>query len=204
MDIITVLVTVVLAYTIGAASPAYLIAHWVRGIDIRGVGSGNAGAANTFRQVGMAAGLTVLVMDALKGVIAVLTPGLLGAPEGAAFIAAIAVVVGHNWSVFLGFRGGKGVATVLGVSLAMIPGITIIAAIPAALVIALTRNVVLGGALGFLLLNALTIATGQPGPLVALCLFLSVIIVTTHLAGTWRQYLEALRTRQWQRMLWVE
>ena len=117
---------------------------------------------------------------------------------------AIAGVAGHNWAGCLGFQGGKGVSTVLGVSLAMIPGITVIAAIPAVLVIALTRNVVVGGALGFLLLNALTIATGQPGSLIALCLFLSVIIVATYLAGTWRQYLEAMRTRQWQRMLWVE
>ena len=106
--------------------------------------------------------------------------------------------------MFLGFRGGKGAATVLGISFAMLPMLTAVAVVPAAVVILMSRNVVLGGAVGFLLLNALTILTRQPGNLIALCLLLSAIIVATHLAGSWSRYVEAIRTRQWGVMLWVE
>ena len=129
---------------------------------------------------------------------------LFDAPEWAIFLSAVAVLAGHNWPVFLGFRGGKGAATVLGISFAMLPMITAVATVPAAVVIVMSRNVVLGGAVGFVLLNALTIGTRQPGNLIALCLLLSAIIVATHLAGSWAHYVEAIRTRQWGVMLWVE
>ena len=79
-----------------------------------------------------------------------------------------------------------------------------VAVVPSAVLILMSRNVVLGGAVGFVLLNALTILTRQPGSLIALCLLLSAIIVATHLAGSWSRYVEAIRTRQWGVMLWVE
>ena len=108
----------------------------------------------------------------------------------------VAVLGGHNWPVFLGFHGGKGAATVLGISFAMLPMLTAVAVVPSAVVILMSRNVVLGGAVGFVLLNALTILTRQPGSLIALCLLLSGIIVATYLAGSWSRYVEAIRTRQ--------
>jgi len=203
-DALPVAASVFLSYLLGSVSFAYLVSRRLRGIDIRVVGSRNAGAANTFRQVGVAAGFAVLAADALKGAAAVYLPVLLGAPDWTVFFTAIAVVAGHNWSAFLGLRGGKGVATVLGISMAMLPLITSLAAIPTILVILFTRNVVVGATVGFLLLNALTIATSQPAPLIALCLTLSALIAGTHLAGSWSQYLEAYRTRQWGIMLWVE
>ena len=192
------------AYLLGSVSFSYLVCRRARGIDIRDVGSRNPGAANTFRQVGPLAGLVVLLADILKGAVAVLPLVLFDAPEWAIFLSAVAVLAGHNWPVFLGFRGGKGAATVLGISFAMLPMITAVATVPAAVVILMSRNVVLGGSVGFLLLNALTIGTRQPGNLIALCLLLSAIIVATHLAGSWSHYVEAIRTRQWGVMLWVE
>lgn len=204
MTFLPAAIAVVLAYLLGSVSFSYLVCRRARGIDIRDVGSRNPGAANTFRQVGPAAGLAVLLADMLKGAVAVYPLVLLDAPEWAVFLSAVAVLAGHNWPVFLGFRGGKGAATVLGISFAMLPMMTAIAAAPAALVIVMSRNVVLGGAVGFVLLNALTIGTQQPGRLIALCLLLSAIIVATHLAGSWSRYVEAIRTRQWGVMLWVE
>ena len=195
---------ILFAYLLGSISFSYLVCRRARGIDIRDVGSRNPGAANTFRQVGPLAGLAVLLADMLKGAAAVIPPVLFDAPEWAVFLSAVAVLAGHNWPVFLGFRGGKGAATVLGISFAMLPMITAVATVPAAVVIVMSRNVVLGGAVGFVLLNALTIGTRQPGNLIALCLLLSAIIVATHLAGSWAHYVEAIRTRQWGVMLWVE
>ena len=201
--ILSMTVAVVVSYLVGSISFADLVAR-LRGIDIRAVGSRNPGAANTFREVGIGAGFLVLAADVLKGAVAVYLPVLLGAPHWTVFLTAIAVVVGHNWSAFLGLRGGKGVATVLGISLAMLPLLTLVAALPATLVILLTRNVVVGGALGFIMLNALTIATSQPGAVIALCIVLSVMIAGTHLVGSWAQYVEAIRTKRWGIMLWVE
>lgn len=195
---------ILFAYLLGSVSFSYLVCRRARGIDIRDVGSRNPGAANTFRQVGPLAGLVVLLADVLKGAAAVLPPVLFDAPEWAIFLSAVAVLAGHNWPVFLSFRGGKGAATVLGISFAMLPIMTAVATVPAAVVIVMSRNVVLGGAVGFVLLNALTIGTRQPGNLIALCLLLSAIIVATHLAASWSHYVEAIRTRQWGVMLWVE
>ena len=204
MDIFLAGTALVLAYLVGSVPFAYLVSRWFKGIDIRRVGSGNVGAVNTFRQVGLRAGSVVLAADVLKGVLAVYIPVWMGAPHWTMYYTPIAVVAGHNWPLFLGFRGGKGVATVLGVSLAMLPLITVIATLPAAAIIVVTRNAVLGVALGLILLNALTVATAQPGSLIVLCLLLSVLITATYLAGTWRQYLEAMRDKRWDRILWVE
>jgi glycerol-3-phosphate acyltransferase PlsY len=195
---------ILLAYLLGSISFSYMVCRRARGIDIRDIGSRNPGAANTFRQAGPLAGLAVLLADMAKGAVAVTPHALFDAPEWAVFLSAVAVLAGHNWPVFLGFRGGKGAATVLGISFAMLPMMTAVATAPAAIVIVMSRNVVLGGAVGFLLLNALTIGTRQPGSLIALCLLLSAIIVATHLAGSWSHYMEAIRTRQWGVMLWVE
>ncbi|MCH7705534.1 MAG: glycerol-3-phosphate acyltransferase [Chloroflexi bacterium] len=202
--IFSIAIAVVLAYLIGSVSVAYILARGLKGIDIRTVGSGNPGAWNVLRELGSGPGIIVLVLDAVKGVLAVYLPSALGAPHWSVFLTSVAVLAGHNWSPFLGFRGGKGVATVFGISFAMMPLITAAAAVPVALVIIVTRNVVLGGGLGFLLLNALTVATSQPGSVVALCLFLSVVVTATHLIGSRRRYMDAIRNREWGIMVWIE
>ena len=94
-----------MAYLIGSLPTAYTVGRRLKGVDLRLVGSGNLGAANTFREVGPWPGLLVLTSDGLKGVLAILIPGWVGAPEWAGYGAAVAVVAGHNWPVFLGFRG---------------------------------------------------------------------------------------------------
>ena len=186
-----------LAYLLGSIPSAYVAGRLARGIDIRTVGSRNAGALNVFHQVGPWAAIIVLVADALKGVVAVLLAmELWGSPLGALY-AGIGVVAGHNWPIFLGFRGGKGAATVLGVSLAMQPWLTLIALAPAILVAALLRNVVLGAAIGFVLLNVLTVVTGQGWEAILLCLLLTLVVTATYLGRSWRESLTAVRQRNW-------
>ena len=155
------------------------------------------GLLNTLHQVGPAAAVTVLAADVLKGTGAVLIASVAGEQPWAAFYAAIAVVAGHNWPIFLWFRGGKGAATVLGVSLAVLPWLTLIAVTPAVLVALVTRQAVVAAAIGFLLLNIITVVTGQDWEKTVLCLLLTFIVIATYLGHSWRETVSALRQRRW-------
>ena len=121
-----------LAYLLGSIPTGYLVAR-ARGIDIRSVGSGNIGATNALRVLGKPAGILVFVVDALKGWIAVrvmsvwcverfMEPGSMdGALEVGAIIASVCAVLGHNYTCWLKFKGGKGIATSAGVLTALVP-----------------------------------------------------------------------------------
>lgn len=134
----------VIAYLLGSVSFSYLITKLLLKDDIRKHGSGNAGATNTLRVLGLGPAIAVLVLDVLKGVAAVWIAVWLGGAGWAVALAGLLAIVGHNWPVFFGFRGGKGVATTIGVfaTLLLIP--SIYAGILAILLILLTRYVSLG------------------------------------------------------------
>ncbi|ARU63018.1 acyl-phosphate glycerol 3-phosphate acyltransferase [Tumebacillus avium] len=117
------------AYLLGSISTSTLLTKKVAGIDIREHGSGNAGATNTMRVLGPKLAGVVLLLDALKAVLAVLIAKWQGVPELFVAGAAIAVILGHNWPVFFRFRGGKGIATTLGAVLALVPVPALIAAV---------------------------------------------------------------------------
>ena len=154
---------------------------WDFTLDLRSVGSRNPGALNTFRQIGPRTAIAVLVADTLKGVRAILIAMWLGESLWACLYGAAGVLAGHNWPLFLGFRGGKGAATALGVSLAVLPLFTILALAFATSLLALTRNVVLGAASGFVLVNILTVVTGQGWMQILICLFLTLVVTATYL-----------------------
>ncbi|HHW57668.1 MAG TPA: glycerol-3-phosphate acyltransferase [Clostridia bacterium] len=149
--------TAIIAYFIGCINNAYILTKYTRKIDIRNYGSGNAGATNVLRVLGYKAAAPVFTLDVLKGVIAVLIGKYLMGNTGA-MIAGIAVVCGHNWPVFLKFRGGKGIATSVGVVMTVSPLLGVIAVVIGILVIALTKYVSLGsitGSASFAILNAI-------------------------------------------------
>jgi acyl phosphate:glycerol-3-phosphate acyltransferase len=106
-----------LSYLIGSLPTAYLFGRISKGIDIRQHGSGNVGATNAFRVLGKKIGIIVLIIDIVKGILAIVLVANLFHIESVLGLAllGIAVVVGHNWTVFLNFKGGKGIATSLGV-----------------------------------------------------------------------------------------
>lgn len=109
-------IIILLSYLIGCFSSAYFLGKISKNIDIRSYGSGNAGATNALRVLGKKMGILTFILDILKGVIAVfLGQFILGFSGG--LLASIFVVLGHNFPIFLGFKGGKGVATSLGVLL---------------------------------------------------------------------------------------
>jgi glycerol-3-phosphate acyltransferase PlsY len=109
------------AFLLGSIPTGYLVAR-AKGVDIRKHGSGNIGATNVFRTVGKPLGVFVFFVDALKGFAAVWLAGRFGGgSEWAGIIAAVAVIAGHNYTPWLGFKGGKGIATSAGVLLALMP-----------------------------------------------------------------------------------
>jgi glycerol-3-phosphate acyltransferase PlsY len=118
----------ILAYLMGSVSSAVWLGRIMRGVDVRELGSGNAGFANVMRNLGPVVGIPVLVIDTLKGFFAVLLANLIpGVEAGSELLYAIQIIfgmaalVGHLFPIFTGFRGGKGVATGLGIVLALFP-----------------------------------------------------------------------------------
>ncbi len=149
-----------ISYLFGSFPTAIIAGKILRKIDIREHGSGNAGATNVFRVLGWKAGITVLLIDMLKGFIPVfwLAPLIYsGAREYLIYyqiLAAVGAIAGHVWTIFAGFKGGKGVGTSAGVFLGLAPWPLTVALIVFIIVVALTRYVSLGS-----LLAALTFLT---------------------------------------------
>ena len=136
-----IVIALVIAYLLGSIPFAYIIARLKKGVDIRRVGGGNVGALNTYREIGPAFGIGVLAADIIKGAVAVLVARGLGIDVVWVCVAGFAAVVGHNWPVFLGFKGGKGAATVIGVMVALTPVETLIGGAIVLLLIPIIRNV---------------------------------------------------------------
>ena len=202
-ELIAVISLALAAYVLGSVPTAHIAVRAVNGEDIRDVGSHNVGALNAYRRVGAWAGLTVLLVDAAKGVLAVTVPRLLGIDDWALFITTPLVVAGHNWPVFLNFRGGKGAAAIFGISLVIVPWLTVITAGPSILVMMLLRNVVLGAAFGFILLDILLWVTGQGAEQVGLCLLLTLLVTGTYVLNVRGQILSNIKARPW-RALFLE
>ncbi|WP_437285010.1 glycerol-3-phosphate 1-O-acyltransferase PlsY [Sorangium sp. So ce406] len=185
----------VLAYLLGAIPTGYLFARFVKGIDIRAVGSGNIGATNVLRAFGWKPGLAVLAADMAKGALVAgpLASWLTAAPGGwVAAAGGLTAVLGHDYTVFLGLRGGKGVATSCGVLLVLAPRSTLAALAVFAVVVRATRMVSAGSLAGALALPLFLWLLGERhAPVLCLSLLLGAFIWLKHtpnirrmLAGT--------------------
>lgn len=178
------LIIVVIAYLLGNISTSYIVAKKLAGVDIRTQGSGNAGSTNVLRTLGKKAGALTFIGDVLKGFIAVMIARLIASifhidQATCAYLAVVAVVLGHNYPVFLGFKGGKGVATSLGSMLAMNP-ITALQCLGFfAIVVAITKYVSLGSILG-IGLSPILMMTQHNTKGVLVTLFLTVSVAYTH------------------------
>lgn len=131
----TIALIILICYLIGSLPTAYILVKKLKGVDIRTVGSGNVGASNASRVLGKWGFITVLLIDALKGLIPVLVLKIMYGESDLVLLGAISVVLGHTFTIFLGFKGGKGVATGLGVFIALAPISTGIAAVVFAVMI---------------------------------------------------------------------
>jgi glycerol-3-phosphate acyltransferase PlsY len=115
------ILSIISGYLLGSIPTAYIVARLRKGIDIRNVGSGNMGGANVMREIGTHEGIFVGLIDIAKGAVAILIAQALNISELWVFGAGFAALVGHNFPVFAGFRGGKGSATVIGIFLVLAP-----------------------------------------------------------------------------------
>jgi glycerol-3-phosphate acyltransferase PlsY len=171
------------AYVLGSI-PTGLLVGRARGVDIRAVGSGNIGATNVARGLGKRWAIVVLICDALKGFLpVVLARRLSGPPVSPTVVAlaALAAIVGHMFTVFLRGRGGKGVATSLGVALGLSPPLAIICAAVYAVVYAATRLSSLGSLLGIWAFPLLAIIRGGvPRAYVALSIGTAFLVTLRH------------------------
>lgn len=169
-----------LAYVVGSVPTGLLVVRALTGTDIRRVGSGNIGTVNVLRAAGPVAGALVLVVDAAKGALAVLAAQAAGQPPAVQAAAGLAAVAGHNWSVFLRLRGGKGVATSVGVLLVLSPVAAAVAAAVWVVVVALTRYASAGSLLALAAAAATMLARREPAPQVAAALLLAALAVWRH------------------------
>lgn len=199
MALAAYLLTALAAYLIGSVPSGYLVAR-ARGVDIRAHGSGNIGATNVLRVLGKPAGIFVLAADALKGALAVLvSPALFGAsgilpgwvsPEEVRLylplVAGIGAILGHTYTFWLGFRGGKGVATSAGVLGALVPVAFVITLATWILVIAISRFVSLGSVVAAAILPLATALTGNHWPRVALTAVIGLLVIWRHRANLQR------------------
>lgn len=192
-------VVLVLAYLLGSLPTGYAISQLVQGIDIREHGSGNTGATNVFRVVGKQAGFTVLLIDLLKGLLAVLIARLVMGQWNDSLVlstwvqtfAGLLAILGHSRSVWLNFTGGKSAATGLGVILALAWPVGLGTAVVFGLVFAVSRTVSLGSIAAATAAPALMIFTGKPLPFILLVLLGGIYVIIRHrsnisrlLAGT--------------------
>ncbi|MFC5448070.1 glycerol-3-phosphate 1-O-acyltransferase PlsY [Paenibacillus aestuarii] len=177
------IISIVVSYLLGSISFSYLFGKWIKGIDIRKHGSGNAGATNTLRVLGKGPAIMVLLLDAIKGVVAVLlgqwaSPGTEG--MWIPVLCGLAAIIGHNWPIYFGFRGGKGIATTIGVmaTLCFIP--TLIAGLAAIVIIAITRFVSLGSLILTALLPFLLWGMDRPVPILLISILLCIFAIVRH------------------------
>lgn len=170
----------VAAFIVGSIPFAQILAR-INGVDLREVGSGNVGAGNLTRNVGLPWGIAAAVFDGLKGLLPVLIATRSGLGPGAAGLAGVAAVVGHNWSIFMKGRAGRGLATAFGMTLALNPPLVVWAT---GWAIAGWRiGGGLGGLVGWGLLPGVAVLLGAPVTETLVLLLLSAIIVGRRMQG---------------------
>lgn len=182
---------VIISYLLGSIPTAYIFGKALKGIDIREHGSGNVGATNVFRVLGKIPGIVVLICDILKGYLAVALVGDIFGCEAVfeRIVLAITVVAGHNWTVFLQFKGGKGIASSLGVLIALavkIPSVLPVLYVVLAVWIVsflISRIVSLSSIISSVFLPFMMAITHQPFSLVCLGVLFCLFIVFRHKAN---------------------
>lgn len=175
------LLVVAVSYFLGSIPTAYLMGWLLRGIDIRTVGSGNVGATNVFRTIGKTAGISTLLIDMAKGLLAVELAFIYCGGDFWPLVAGVAAVAGHSWSVWVNFRGGKGVATSAGVFLALLPGPMGLALLVFAVAFGVSRRVSVGSIFAAGTLPLAAFFLGSPPARVVLAVVLSVVVIVRHI-----------------------
>jgi glycerol-3-phosphate acyltransferase PlsY len=171
----------IVSYLLGSIPTGYWMGLAWKGIDVRKQGSGNLGATNVFRVLGPKPGLTTLAIDIFKGLLPVLwSKHLFPHDLMLALAAGIAAILGHTTSAFVGFRGGKGVATSAGVFAALLPIPFTVAVAVFLTVFAITKYVSLGSLIAVLTLAASSFVVSEPPPLRGAAVLVAIFVFWTH------------------------
>lgn len=190
MTILLMILCFITAYLLGSISFGYIVGKVARGVDIRQFGSGNVGATNVFRTLGKGLGILVLFLDMAKGVLAVtvipwvfqkiVQEGLLNNIELIRILFGVVAVAGHVWTVFLGFKGGKGVATTVGVFLGLtwLPMLISMGVFIA--VVFLTRYISVGSITMGIVLFIMNLVFKKPIEYIIISGVLALLIIYTH------------------------
>jgi len=176
----TVAAILVLSYLIGAVPTGLVLVRVLKGEDIRRHGSGNIGTVNVLRVAGPAVAVTVLAVDVLKGLVPILLAMRLALSPWVIVSCGLAAIAGHNWSVFLGFRGGKGIATSFGVLLGLSWKAAALAGTIWVVVVAITRFASLGSLLGVASVPFSLWRLGQPPAYVAFGVIAAAFAIYRH------------------------
>lgn len=179
MNVLVFALCLVAGYLIGSFPTGYFVAK-AYGVNIQKVGSGNIGATNVLRSVGIWPAILVVLADPLKAMLSILIADIVGISEWGLVLAGLATVLGNNFNIFLGWRGGKGVATSLGVGLAIVPVVTLAASAIGILTIALGRYVSLGSVVALFTAPLFLVMRPFSVPQLFLVLMLLLLVVVRH------------------------
>ncbi len=179
--VLKIILPIIIGYLIGSI-PFGFIAGKLKGFDLRKVGSGNIGATNIYRTLGTIPAILVFVLDLLKGALAVYAARVI-IPDSPAVIviSGVAAVIGHMYPVYIGFKGGKGSATGLGVLLGIAPDLFAVAMIYTAVAIAVTRYVSVTSITGVVLLAVLMVAFNKPVEYSIAAVIVAVLVIYKHI-----------------------
>jgi len=192
MDTVIAAVCITASYLVGAIPFGLFVGKFLGGVDVRTVGSGNIGATNVLRGAGKKAALMTLLADAIKGLVPVLLTARIGNDDTVTALSGIAAIAGHNFPIYLRFKGGKGVATSFGVVLAVAPWTGLVCLLTWAAAAAVWRYSSLSALIAFALYPLITFAFhGDSRPLSLLSLVVFSLMYFRHrdnikrlLAGT--------------------
>lgn len=181
MEIITFVLWFAVGFVFGSVPSGLWLVKAIHGIDIRQYGSKNIGSTNVFRTVGGKTAALVLLCDAGKGILAALLADMVtGGDLYAVLFAAIGALLGHNYSLFLGFKGGRGVATGLGLLIFLMPKVSGICFLVWLAIVLATRYVSLGSCVGALCAPFLAFYFGYPLPLIIFAAIAAAFVIIRH------------------------
>lgn len=171
----------VACFVLGSVPFGLLIGRWWARVDVRDSGSGNIGTTNVLRTIGPLPAAVVLVLDAAKGWLPVIAASGFGFSHPVVAVAALAAVAGHSWSVFLNFKGGRGVATAFGVLIGLSPVSALVLVLVFALIVGFSRYVSLGSIVASALLPVALAVFHAPAAYIVLGAILGVVSVLRHM-----------------------
>ena len=189
MDVIYI----IFAYLLGSVPTAYIYFKIKQNKDIRNYGSGNSGALNIWRSQNISSGAFVLIIDLIKAVSIALTGKNIEISEVGFYIGTVCSVVGHNYPVYLKFKGGKGVSVVAGITLVIITIPSFIAGITIGIIGLITKSPLWGILVGALVLNGLTLIIEQSISLSIWCAVISLIVGVTHFSRRKEELITAIK-----------